>query len=67
MSILLTQNERSIAAVGEDDGRGFDPDSTGNDVLAFGMRERVALVGGRLRIESKEGADTTIAAQVPVP
>jgi signal transduction histidine kinase len=30
------------------------------------MRERVALVGGRLRIESADGSGTTIAAEVPV-
>jgi signal transduction histidine kinase len=30
------------------------------------MRERVGLVGGRLRIESAEGAGTTIVAEVPL-
>jgi two-component system, NarL family, sensor histidine kinase DevS len=68
VSILLTRKNRSIAAVVEDDGRGFDQDSTGDDVLGLvGMRERVGLVGGRLRIETAEGAGTTIAAEVPIP
>jgi signal transduction histidine kinase len=31
------------------------------------MRERVALVGGRLTIESRPGAGTTFVAEVPVP
>ena len=68
VSILLTQNYRSVAAVVEDDGRGFDGDSTRDDVLGLvGMRERVGLVGGRLRVESAVGSGTTIAAEVPIP
>jgi len=31
-----------------------------------GMRERLALVGGALEIESTPGRGTTVAAQVPV-
>jgi signal transduction histidine kinase len=30
------------------------------------MRERVALVGGRLRLETSPGTGTTIAAEVPL-
>jgi signal transduction histidine kinase len=30
-----------------------------------GMRERVALVGGRLTVESSPGAGTTLVAEVP--
>jgi signal transduction histidine kinase len=67
VSIVLTQDERAVSAVIEDDGRGFDPDAMGDDVLGIvGMRERVQLVRGRLRIESAEGTGTTIAAEVPV-
>ena len=68
VSILLTQRSRSVAAVVEDDGHGFDQGATGDGVLGLvGMRERVGLVGGRLRIESSEGAGTTIQADVPLP
>jgi two-component system, NarL family, sensor histidine kinase DevS len=67
VSIVLTQNEHTVSAVIEDDGRGFDPNATGDDALGLvGMRERIVLVGGRLRVESAEGAGTTIAAEVPV-
>lgn len=67
VSILLTHKNRSVAAVIEDDGVGFDQTANRADVLGFvGMRERVGLVGGRLRIESAEGAGTTIAAEVPL-
>ena len=68
VSILLTRSGRSVAAVVEDDGRGFDGDATRDDVLGIvGMRERVGLVGGRLRVESTVGAGTTVAAEVPIP
>jgi signal transduction histidine kinase len=30
------------------------------------MRERVALVGGRLRVEAAPGKGTTLAAEVPL-
>ena len=68
VSILLTRSDRSVAAVVEDDGRGFDGDATRDDVLGIvGMRERVGLVGGRLRVESTVGSGTTVAAEVPIP
>ena len=67
VSILLVHKNTTVTAVVEDDGLGFDPGVTRDDVLGLvGMRERVGLVGGRLRIESTEGAGTTIAAEVPV-
>jgi signal transduction histidine kinase len=67
VSILLVHKNTSVTAVVEDDGLGFDPGATPDDGLGLvGMRERVGLVGGRLRIESAEGAGTTIAAEVPV-
>ena len=68
VSILLRRKQRSVAAVVEDDGRGFDTSGLGDGVLGLvGMRERVGLVGGRLRIESAEGSGTTIAVEVPLP
>ena len=68
VSILLTRSDRTVAAVVEDDGRGFDGDATRDDVLGIvGMRERVGLVGGRLRVESTVGSGTTVAAEVPTP
>jgi signal transduction histidine kinase len=68
VSILLVQRGRSLAAVVEDDGSGFDPDAVAADGLGLvGMHERVALVGGRLRVEASPGKGTTVAAEVPLP
>jgi chemotaxis family two-component system sensor kinase Cph1 len=67
LSITLTRKNGSIAVIIEDDGKGFDPSTEVDGLGLLGMRERLALVGGTLRIETAPGAGTTIAAEVPVP
>ena len=67
VSVVLTQKNASIAAVIEDDGRGFDPDKARPDGLGLlGMRERLALLGGRVAVESSGGRGTTVAVEVPL-
>jgi signal transduction histidine kinase len=67
VSILLARKEGAVKAVVEDDGQGFDPaERTGVGYGLVGMRERLALLGGRLEVESGGDAGTTIAAEVPV-
>jgi signal transduction histidine kinase len=65
VSILLTRTSGAVKAVIEDDGRGIGDDVGGGFGLV-GMRERLALLGGRLEIESGPGSGTTIAAEVPL-
>ena len=66
LSILLQRKGDAVLAIVEDDGAGFDPGSTRADALGLlGMRERIALVGGRLQVESSPGAGTTLVAEVP--
>jgi signal transduction histidine kinase len=68
VSILLQRKTGAVVAVVEDDGTGFDPAATPADALGLaGMRERVALAGGRLQVESASGAGTTLVAEVPAP
>jgi signal transduction histidine kinase len=67
VAVLLVRRHRSVTAVIEDDGRGFGPGEEGDDGLGFmGMSERVALLDGRLTIESSPGAGTTLVAEVTV-
>ena len=67
VSIVLTRRDGTISAVIEDDGRGFEEGSgSGNGLGLLGMRERVALVDGRLSIESSPGSGTTLSIEVPV-
>jgi signal transduction histidine kinase len=49
-----------------DDGRGFDPGAAGGGFGLIGMRERVELAGGELRIEAAPGEGTRIRARIPV-
>jgi two-component system, NarL family, sensor histidine kinase DevS len=67
VSIVLTRRDGSVSAVIEDDGIGFGPgERTDNGLGLLGMRERFALVGGRLDVESSPGAGTTLSIEVPV-
>ena len=66
ISIVLTGSSRAVAAVIEDDGRGFTPGGTVEGLGLLGMGERLALLGGKLKIESNPGAGTTIVAEVPL-
>jgi signal transduction histidine kinase len=66
--ITFALGERSVLLAVEDDGRGFSParGAAGGFGLV-GMRERVASVNGALDIESKRGAGTRLAVEIPLP
>ena len=56
----------------EDDGEGFEVEAVlasappGRKMGLLGMKERVALVGGTLEIESSAGQGTTVLVRVPL-
>jgi signal transduction histidine kinase len=71
VSILLDRGTEQIRVIVEDDGVGFDVEwRTGrNDTAHLGlssMRERLALIGGSMTIESARGSGTTLFIQLPV-
>jgi signal transduction histidine kinase len=67
VSVSVARRESTVAAVIEDDGAGFDQRSVREEgVGLLGMRERLSFVDGRLEIESRPGAGTTIVAEVPL-
>jgi PAS domain S-box-containing protein len=49
-----------------DDGVGFEPNLVREGFGLVGMRERAALLGGTLRIDSTPRSGTTIQAQIPL-
>jgi signal transduction histidine kinase len=67
ISILVTRKDGSVAAVIEDDGAGFEPGQASSGGFGLvGMRERLALLDGRLEVESSTGSGTTVVAEVPL-
>jgi len=71
VDVLLERRDNQVVLIVEDDGVGFKPhkeaSGDGNKGMGLiGMRERAALVGGTIQIESKPKEGTTIFARVPV-
>ena len=65
VSIVLTRKGGAVAVVVEDDGMGFDLGEPGDGIGLLGMRERLALLDGKLDVESAAGSGTTLVAEVP--
>ncbi len=70
--IELSQPEGFVELVVRDDGVGFDVARTleraasGGNLGLLGMRERVEILGGKLKIESRVGEGTRICIALPV-
>ena len=71
--IGCTVSEGHIVLEIEDDGVGFDPSrvakprESGEGLGLLGMRERLALLDGRLDVESETGRGTRVLAVLPLP
>ena len=72
LNVILGSDSGDVTLIFEDDGVGFDPVSLsagreeGGGLGLVGMRERAALLGGTLEIETSPGEGTTIFVRVPV-
>ena len=71
VNVVIERRKGEIVLIIEDDGRGFDPAAnepgeSGGGLGLLGMRERAAIVGATLEIESAPGNGTTIFARVPI-
>jgi PAS domain S-box-containing protein len=69
--LRLSRSTKGVRLLVRDWGVGFRPDSSqtcgpGERVGLAGMRERVALVGGKLSIYSKEGTGSLVMADIPL-
>ena len=65
-SVVATAHGGRVRVVIEDDGRGFDPTAPTERLGLAGIRERVELLGGRLRIESAPGAGAAVVVDLEV-
>ena len=71
VSVILEYRYGYALAIVEDDGAGFEAEAVLAHAPAgrlglLGMRERVALLGGTLEVESTPGTGTTLFARIPV-
>ncbi len=70
VKVRLDFEERAIRMRIEDDGCGFDPDTTlaspGEHFGLVGMRERTERLGGRFQVRSAPGEGTELSVEVPV-
>jgi len=72
VSVILERGADVLRLIVEDDGVGFDPEavarerSGGRQLGLVGMRERAALAGGTVTIESTPHNGTTIYLRIPL-
>jgi signal transduction histidine kinase/uncharacterized protein YhfF len=64
LRVSVVQREREVLATVSDDGVGGARPEAGTGLL--GLADRVAALGGRLRVDSPPGAGTTLVATIPL-
>jgi signal transduction histidine kinase len=69
--VRVRRNEKSVACSVRDDGIGFDASAMlarkgGGGLGLLGIRERVAVLGGTVQINSHPGKGTEITITVPI-
>jgi signal transduction histidine kinase len=65
-TLRIVSSDEWLELLVADDGAGFDPGAESDGYGLAGMRERVELAGGELRIESRPGAGTRVIASLPL-
>lgn len=63
--VRVDEDDSFVEVRVEDDGEGFDPTAVRTGFGLLGMRERILLTDGELKIDSKPGKGTRVYARVP--
>lgn len=68
VAVTLTQNANDLMVAVHDNGQGFDVTSTSKEKTfgLIGMRERVAMLGGNMEIDSMPRQGTVINVRLPI-
>jgi two-component system CheB/CheR fusion protein len=71
VAVMLERRDGQVSLIVEDDGVGFDlhqmSDASWKGLGLIGMRERAALVGGTVEIESQPGEGVTVVVRIAAP
>jgi signal transduction histidine kinase len=65
-TVRLTDGDRRLTFLVQDDGRGFDASQNSYGTGVRGMIDRLDAIGGRLEVESAPGRGTRLSGDVPV-
>lgn len=65
--VEIVQDGSAVNVKVRDDGSGFDTSQDSDGFGLLGMRERVDLLDGELRLDSQPGQGTTVTVMLPVP
>ena len=66
VDLTLNQSANEARLTIRDDGRGFEVKTSSSGFGIAGMRERAALAGGTLAIQSRAGKGTDVTVEVPL-
>jgi PAS domain S-box-containing protein len=66
VSVILERRPTLLQLIIEDDGNGFDPSVRTGKLGVAGMRERAALLGGTVTVETSPGNGATVYARIPL-
>ena len=64
-TVALSHDDQRLMFSVSDDGRGFDPGTTGHGTGLQGMADRLDAFGAELRVESAPGRGTTVSGRDP--
>jgi len=65
--VRVRAHDRTLSFTVSDDGAGYDPRRTPMGSGQRNMADRLAALGGQLKVRSAPGQGTTIAAHLPIP
>lgn len=65
--VNLDYSDGAVDLALEDDGKGFDPQTVGDQMGLRGIRDRFLMLGGSFDIESAPGAGTRLSGSLPIP
>jgi signal transduction histidine kinase len=67
IEIVLTEADSTLHFSVRDDGVGFTPSTTDRGAGIINMRDRLATIGGELKLHSDPGQGTRVSGRIPLP